>query len=63
MSAARIAVPYGRYDLVATAPTTEACARTWVMTRLHPYDRGHAPRRMYEDYPRLLDEELRAFDR
>jgi dienelactone hydrolase len=67
MSAARISVLYGRYDLVAPAPTTEAWARTWGITRLHPYDRGHAlalfNRRMYKDYARLLDEDLRAQDR
>ncbi len=67
MSSARISVLYGRYDLVAKAPTTEAWARAWGVTRLHPYDRGHAlalfNRQMYKDYARLLDEDLRAFAR
>ena len=67
MNPARISVLYGRYDLVATAPTTEAWASAWGVTRLHPYDRGHAlalfNRQMYKDYARLLDEDLRAFDR
>lgn len=67
MSPARISVLYGRYDLLATAPIIEAWARAWGVTRLHPYDRGHAlalfNRQMYKDYARLLDEDLRAFDR
>lgn len=67
MNPARISVLYGRYDLVATAPTTEAWARAWGVTRLLPYDRGHAlalfNRQMYKDYARLLDEDLRALDR
>ena len=67
MSPARISVLYGRYDLVAPAPTTEAWARAWGVTRLLPYDRGHAlalfNRQMYKDYARLIDEDLRALDR
>jgi hypothetical protein len=64
MDPARISVLYGQYDLVATAPTTEAWARAWGVTRLLPYHRGHAlalfNRQMYKDYGRLLDEDLRA---
>jgi dienelactone hydrolase len=67
MNPARISVLYGRYDLVAIAPTTEAWARAWGVTRLLPYNRGHAlalfNRQMYKDYARLLDEDLRALDR
>lgn len=67
MSPARISVLYGRYDLVAPAPITEAWASAWGVTRLHPYDRGHAlalfNRQMYKDYARLLDEDLRALGR
>jgi len=66
MSPARTSLRYGRYDLVATAPT-EAWARAWGVTRLHPYDRGHAHalfnRQMYEDYARLLDEDHHALNR
>ena len=51
---------------MATAPT-EAWARAWGVTRLHPYDRGHAHalfnRQMYEDYARLLDEDHHALNR
>jgi len=64
MDPARISVLYGQYDLVATAPTTEAWARAWGVTRLLPYHRGHAlalfNRQMYKDYACLLDEDLRA---
>jgi hypothetical protein len=60
----RISVLYGRYDLVAPASATLAWARAWGVTRLRAYDRGHAlalfTRRMYVDYVRLLDEDLRA---
>jgi hypothetical protein len=66
MSPARISVLYGRYDLVAPPPATLAWARAWGVTRLLAYDRGHAlalfTRRMYKDYARLLDEDLRALD-
>jgi dienelactone hydrolase len=64
MNPARISVLYGQYDLVATALDTEAWARAWGVTRLLPYNRGHAlalfNRQMYKDYARLLDEDLRA---
>lgn len=67
MSPARISVLYGRYDLVATAETTEAWARGWGVSRLLPYNRGHAlalfNRQMYKDYARLLDQDLRALGR
>ena len=67
MNPARISVLYGRYDLVAPPSATLAWARTWGVTRLLAYDRGHAlalfTRRMYRDYARLLDEDLRALGR
>jgi hypothetical protein len=61
---ARISVLHGKYDLVAPASATLAWARAWGVTRLRAYERGHAlalfTRRMYGDYARLLDEDLRA---
>jgi len=64
LSPARISVLYGQYDLVTPRSTTLAWARAWGVTRLREYDRGHAlalfTPRMYPDYARLLDEDLRA---
>jgi hypothetical protein len=61
---ARISVLYGRYDLVAPPSAMLGWARSWGVTRLLAYDRGHAlalfTGRMYGDYARLLDEDLRA---
>jgi hypothetical protein len=60
----RVSVLYGRYDLVAPARATEAWARERGVSRLSGYERGHAlalfTRRMYRDYARFLDEDLRA---
>ncbi len=67
ISPERISVLYGRFDPVAPAAITEEWARSWGVTRLLAYDRGHTlaffTRQMYRDYARLLDEDLRAFDR
>jgi dienelactone hydrolase len=66
MTPARISVLYARYDLVAPPAATLAWARTFGVTRVLGYDRGHAlalfTRPMYRDYARLLDEDLRALD-
>jgi hypothetical protein len=67
ISPERISLLYGRFDPVAPPAITLAWARSWGVTRLLAYDRGHTlalfTRRMYRDYARLLDEDLRAFGR
>ena len=64
---ARISALYGRYDRIAGERRILDWARAWGVTRLFGYPRGHAlalfNTRMYADYARILDEDLRAFGR